>query len=32
MIIADMSRQKRKKVIDKMAAGLILQNYLDAHY
>ncbi|MDA3732403.1 Holliday junction resolvase RuvX [Niameybacter massiliensis] len=32
MISADMSRQKRKKVIDKMAAGLILQNYLDAHY
>lgn len=32
MISADLSRQKRKKVIDKMAAGLILQNYLDAHY
>ncbi len=27
---ADASRRKRKKVIDKLAAGLILQNYLDA--
>ncbi|QEA32215.1 Holliday junction resolvase RuvX [Secundilactobacillus malefermentans] len=26
---ADTSRRKRKKVIDKLAAGLILQNYLD---
>lgn len=26
---ADVSRSKRKKVIDKLAAGLILQNYLD---
>ncbi|KRL56807.1 Holliday junction resolvase [Lentilactobacillus kefiri DSM 20587 = JCM 5818] len=26
---ADISRAKRKKVIDKLAAGLILQNYLD---
>lgn len=26
---ADASRQKRKKVIDKLAAALILQNYLD---
>lgn len=26
---ADLSRQKRKKVIDKLAAQLILQNYLD---
>ncbi len=26
---ADVSRRKRKKVIDKLAAGLILQNYLD---
>ncbi|MBW0263101.1 Holliday junction resolvase RuvX [Lentilactobacillus parabuchneri] len=26
---ADVSRAKRKKVIDKLAAGLILQNYLD---
>ncbi|HAT55127.1 MAG TPA: Holliday junction resolvase RuvX [Lactobacillus sp.] len=28
---ADTSRKKRKKVIDKLAAALILQNYLDAH-
>lgn len=28
---ADVSRAKRKKVIDKMAASLILQNYLDQH-
>ncbi|KRM13454.1 Holliday junction resolvase-like protein [Paucilactobacillus suebicus DSM 5007 = KCTC 3549] len=28
---ADTSRQKRKKVIDKLAASLILQNYLDRH-
>lgn len=28
---ADVSRKKRKKVIDKLAAALILQNYLDAH-
>ncbi|CAK8053591.1 Holliday junction resolvase RuvX [Eupransor demetentiae] len=28
---ADVSRKKRKKVIDKLAAELILQNYLDAH-
>lgn len=27
----DVSRKKRKKVIDKLAAVLILQNYLDAH-
>jgi len=27
---ADTSRKKRKKVIDKLAATLILQNYLDA--
>ena len=26
---ADVSRSKRKKVIDKLAAQLILQNYLD---
>ncbi|MFR8937880.1 MAG: Holliday junction resolvase RuvX, partial [Streptococcus sp.] len=26
---ADVSRDKRKKVIDKLAAQLILQNYLD---
>lgn len=29
LIEADVSRKKRKKVIDKMAAGLILQGYLD---
>ena len=29
LLEADMSRKKRKKVIDKMAAGLILQGYLD---
>ena len=28
---ADTSRKKRKKVIDKLAAVMILQNYLDAH-
>lgn len=28
---ANTSRKKRKKVIDKVAAGLILQNYLDRH-
>lgn len=28
---ADTSRRKRKQVIDKIAAALILQNYLDAH-
>ena len=26
---ADVSRKKRKKVIDKLAADLILQDYLD---
>jgi putative Holliday junction resolvase len=31
LIAADVSRKKRKKVIDKMAAVLILQGYLDAH-
>lgn len=31
LIDADMSRKKRKKVIDKMAAVMILQGYLDAH-
>ena len=30
MITADVSRKKRKTVIDKMAAQLILQGYLDA--
>ena len=29
LIEADISRKKRKKVIDKMAAAFILQNYLD---
>ena len=29
---ADVSRHKRKKVIDKLAAQLILQNYLDSHF
>ena len=29
---ADVSRSKRKKVIDKLAAQLILQNYLDRNY
>ncbi|WP_027340183.1 Holliday junction resolvase RuvX [Halonatronum saccharophilum] len=30
LISADVSRKKRKKVIDKMAAVIILQNYLDS--
>lgn len=30
LISADVSRAKRKKVIDKMAAMMILQNYLDS--
>lgn len=30
LISADVSRAKRKKVIDKLAAQLILQNYLDS--
>ncbi len=30
LIDADMSRKKRKKVIDKMAASMILQGYLDS--
>lgn len=29
---ADVSRSKRKKVVDKLAAQLILQNYLDRHF
>lgn len=29
---ADLSRSKRKKVIDKLAAQLILQNYLDKNF
>ncbi|WP_078597284.1 Holliday junction resolvase RuvX [Evansella clarkii] len=31
LIAADVSRKKRKKVIDKMAAVMILQGYLDRH-
>ncbi|MDQ0351111.1 putative Holliday junction resolvase [Alkalibacillus filiformis] len=31
LLDADMSRQKRKKVIDKMAAMMILQGYLDSN-
>jgi len=31
LIEADMSRKKRKKVVDKVAAVLILQGYLDSH-
>lgn len=31
LISADVSRGKRKKVVDKMAAGIILQGYLDAN-
>jgi len=30
LIEADVSRKKRKGVVDKMAASLILQNYLDS--
>lgn len=30
LIEADVSRKKRKLVVDKMAASLILQNYLDS--
>jgi putative Holliday junction resolvase len=30
LIAADVSRKKRKQVIDKMAAALILQNYMDS--
>ncbi|WP_027955311.1 MULTISPECIES: Holliday junction resolvase RuvX [Halobacillus] len=30
LLDADMSRKKRKKVIDKMAAVMILQSYLDS--
>ncbi|MEC0241294.1 Holliday junction resolvase RuvX [Paenibacillus dokdonensis] len=30
LIEADVSRKKRKQVVDKMAASLILQNYLDS--
>lgn len=31
LLEADVSRSKRKRVIDKMAAAVILQGYLDAH-
>ncbi len=31
LLEADMSRGKRKKVIDKVAACIILQHYLDSH-
>ena len=31
LLEADMSREKRKRVIDKMAAQAILQGWLDAH-
>ncbi|CAG7651905.1 Putative pre-16S rRNA nuclease [Paenibacillus solanacearum] len=31
LLEADVSRKKRKLVIDKMAAALILQGYMDAH-
>lgn len=31
LIQADVRRDKRKKVIDKVAACIILQNYLDSH-
>ena len=31
LIEANMSRRKRKKVVDKVAAMLILQGYLDSH-
>ncbi|WP_456278179.1 Holliday junction resolvase RuvX [Bacillus sp. AK128] len=30
LLSADVSRKKRKKVIDKLAASVILQNYLDS--
>ena len=31
MIAADVSRARRKEVVDKLAAQIFLQNYLDAH-
>ena len=31
LIAADLSREKRKKVIDKQAAVIILQSFLDSH-
>lgn len=30
LVSADVSRKKRKQVVDKMAASIILQNYLDS--
>ncbi len=32
LISGDVSRKNRKKVVDKVAANLILQNYLQRHY
>lgn len=32
LISGDVSRKNRKKIIDKVAANLILQNYLKRHY
>ena len=32
MIQADMSRKKRKENVDKIAATIILQSYLDSHH
>ncbi len=31
MVAADVKRRQRRQKIDKVAAALILQNYLDAH-
>jgi len=31
LLEADLSRNKRRKVIDKLAAAVLLQNYLDQH-
>lgn len=32
MLEADLSRNKRKKIVDKVASTFILQGYLDMHY
>ena len=32
MLEADLSRSKRKKIVDKVASTYILQGYLDMHY
>ena len=32
LISADVSRKKRKAVLDKLSATIILQDYLDSHY